>query len=155
MNLPSPHFKRRIEKVGLSMGSSPTLELQARGTRESWSSLFSALTAFALGRDWETHTRHAVELSVEEWFENLVSHAHGPHLWLRIEDLGDAVLLELRDDGPAFDPLAQAAPPLDRSLDDTPIGGLGLHLMRSFAQRITYERQGPLNCLRLEVAKGP
>ena len=155
MNLLSRHFKRRIEDVNLSMGSSPVLELQARATRESWAALFSSLTGFALRRNWSSQARHAVELSVEEWFENLVSHAQGPHLWLRIDDQFDAVHLELRDDGPAFDPLAKPAPPLDRSLDDTPIGGLGLHLMRSLAQRITYDRQGSVNCLRLEVAKRP
>lgn len=154
-NLPSRHSKRRIDSVDLSMGSSPVLELQARATRESWAALFSALTDFALHRSWSAKVRHSVELSIEEWFENLVSHADGPHLWLRIEDLSDAVHMELRDDGPAFDPLAKPAPSLDRSLEDTPIGGLGLHLMRSFAKRITYDRQGPENCLRLEVAKHP
>jgi anti-sigma regulatory factor (Ser/Thr protein kinase) len=155
VNLLWRHFKLPAEDIDLSMGSSPVLELQARATREGWAPLLSELTAFALRHHWNSHASHAVELSVEEWFENLVSHAHGPRLWLRIEDLGDEVHIELRDDGAAFDPLSLPEPPLDRTLDDTPVGGLGLHLMRSFAKHMVYERQGSLNCLHLEVAKYP
>jgi anti-sigma regulatory factor (Ser/Thr protein kinase) len=40
-------------------------------------------------------------------------------------------------------------PPVVASIEDAPIGGLGVHLIRSFAQQVSYCRDGDRNVLAL------
>lgn len=53
----------------------------------------------------------------------------------------------VEDDGAPFDPLTVAAPALPASLEDAPIGGLGIHLIRTMADEVRYERQDGRNRL--------
>ena len=60
----------------------------------------------------------------------------------------------VEDPGPPFDPLRDAPPPmLSGSVAERPIGGLGLHIARTLAQRIDYERRDGRN--RLSLAMSP
>lgn len=60
----------------------------------------------------------------------------------------------VEDPGPPFDPLRDAPPPmLSGSVVERPIGGLGLHIARTLAQRIAYERRDGRN--RLSLAMPP
>lgn len=100
---------------------------------------------------------HQMQLMVEEWMQNLLSHALRPdqvlHVQLQLEDQGGAWRLTLNDNGPAFDPLAGPAPRLDRELDELVPGGWGLHLIRSIPSDSHYERSDGMNCLSLEFKK--
>ena len=60
-----------------------------------------------------------------------------------------ALHAEVADDGRPFDPLSHAlpAPPVD--LRSVPVGGLGIKMMRSFADRMAYRRCGAINRLTL------
>jgi anti-sigma regulatory factor (Ser/Thr protein kinase) len=53
------------------------------------------------------------------------------------------------DDGHEFDPLAKEAPDLTLSVEDRPIGGLGIHLLRNLTDGMSYERRDGLNRLTL------
>jgi serine/threonine-protein kinase RsbW len=53
----------------------------------------------------------------------------------------------IEDDGVAFDPLARAAPDVTADLDEREIGGLGIHLVRTLMDGMTYERRGERNVL--------
>ena len=57
---------------------------------------------------------------------------------------------EVADQGREFDPLAVGPPDLTLELGNRPIGGLGLVLIRSYADSLTYRREGGWN--RLSVA---
>ena len=58
------------------------------------------------------------------------------------------VSAEVTDDGAPFDPLS--APPPDTSLavEDRPIGGLGIHLVRQLTNEVSYRRDAGRNRLR-------
>ena len=62
---------------------------------------------------------------------------------------GSQLEIEFIDDGCAFDPLAVPLPNLDAPLEERPIGGLGLHLLRSLADVVHYERINNRNVIRL------
>jgi serine/threonine-protein kinase RsbW len=62
---------------------------------------------------------------------------------------GGRLEIEFIDDGCAFDPLKGLPPNLDEPLAERPIGGLGLHLLRSLADGIQYERRDDNNVIRL------
>jgi len=61
------------------------------------------------------------------------------------------VTLTTEDDGIPFDPTAAAAPDLEAALEDRPIGGLGIHFIRSMTDAQSYSRSGGRN--RLTVRK--
>ena len=63
---------------------------------------------------------------------------------------GAAVLI-VEDDGAPFDPLARSKPRTDQPLAERAIGGLGIHLVRELAARLTYERSAGKNRIRLEL----
>ena len=63
------------------------------------------------------------------------------------------VVLEFRDEGRAFDPLAEPPPDLDAPLEQRPHGGLGLPLVRALVDDAHYAREGPTNVLRLVKRK--
>ncbi len=50
------------------------------------------------------------------------------------------VTLTTEDDGIPFDPTAAAAPDLEAALEDRPIGGLGIHFIRSMTDSQSYSR---------------
>ena len=60
-----------------------------------------------------------------------------------------AAVLEFRDQGKPFDPLAQPPPDLDAPLEERPVGGLGLTLVRGLVDEARYCREGGTNVLRL------
>ena len=62
---------------------------------------------------------------------------------------GGRLEIEFIDDGCAFDPSAGPLPNLDEPLEERPIGGLGLHLLRSLSDVVRYERRNNKNVIRL------
>jgi anti-sigma regulatory factor (Ser/Thr protein kinase) len=101
-------------------------------------------------------TAHAVQLCLEEAVTNIVSHAfpsgtvHEVQVALWFDE---AVLrAEVIDDGMPFDPLSHELPAAPRDLESAPIGGLGIKLMRSFADDIAYRRCGDTNRLTLSFS---
>jgi serine/threonine-protein kinase RsbW len=68
-------------------------------------------------------------------------------------EVGDEILtLRITDDGCAFDPTQEPERVVPASLDEAPIGGLGLELVRKRAHSLRYERADGRN--RLEVTIG-
>ncbi len=69
-------------------------------------------------------------------------------LWLSLDDTGDAVIVELEDDGPPFDPTdtTRFAGP-----DPETGGGVGLAIVRTWGEDITYRRNDNRNLIRLTV----
>jgi serine/threonine-protein kinase RsbW len=60
---------------------------------------------------------------------------------------GPRLTVVLSDDGPPFDPFGQAEPDTTLSVEDRPIGGLGIHLVRKVMDRLEYRRQDGKNIL--------
>ena len=101
-----------------------------------------------------------LELVLEEALVNVVKHAYSGKQGVVELTCGQAAgpggqerfLVEIRDSGPPFDPLAGPTPNLDQDIEERPIGGLGIHLMRNMTEDFTWERQEPQNVLRLAFA---
>ena len=60
--------------------------------------------------------------------------------------------VDVRDSGPEFNPLEQQAPDLSLSLDDRPIGGLGIFLVQTMAETVSYRRENGQNILSFQVS---
>ena len=59
--------------------------------------------------------------------------------------------VDVRDSGPEFNPLQREAPDLDVSLEDRPIGGLGIFLVHTMAESVKYQRLDGKNILSFQV----
>ena len=97
--------------------------------------------------------RDDVRLIVEELASNAIDYGAadapvGQHeLSVNIDIDCERLTLDFRDKGTPFDPLSAADPDLDADIDDRPVGGLGLYLIRSLAEDIHYRREGDTNRL--------
>lgn len=96
-----------------------------------------------------------VRLIVEELASNAIHHgqcaARGLPLRLQVWVEREALVLELRERGHAFDPGMQAAPALDSPLEARPVGGLGLFLVQQLADALDYRREGDTNVVRVTL----
>ncbi len=65
-----------------------------------------------------------------------------------------ALRVEFADQGREFDPLAASPPDLTLDLSGRPIGGLGIFLVKAFADSLTYRREDGWNRLALGISAG-
>jgi serine/threonine-protein kinase RsbW len=97
-------------------------------------------------------------LAIEEAATNVVSYGFAevppPHR-IRVRlDIDEArCAAELIDNGRPFDPSAAPPPDVAEPLEEREPGGLGIHLLRTMADRIEYRRENGENRLRIETAR--
>jgi anti-sigma regulatory factor (Ser/Thr protein kinase) len=93
-----------------------------------------------------------LDLLVDELIMNVCSHAYPD------DRPGDVTVtysvpapgelsVEVADRGVEFNPLNAAPPDLTLSIEARPIGGLGIHLVKTFAKSLTYRREEGWNRL--------
>ena len=93
----------------------------------------------------------AVNLAVEELVTNVMSYAfpdggeHDIRVDLSLD--ADGLTAAVGDDGPAYNPLEREAPDTDATLDDRPVGGLGIHLVRQLMDDVAYARRDGRNII--------
>lgn len=93
-------------------------------------------------------------LALDELFTNIVSYGfcdHGEHQ-ITITITCDLHVLGLRieDDGIPFDPSNAPEPDLECRMEDTKVGGLGIHLIKNLMDEIVYQRTDGKNVLILK-----
>jgi serine/threonine-protein kinase RsbW len=88
---------------------------------------------------------YLANLAIEELITNCIKYGYDDKLEHDIEIhlsvAAGQMSLSVIDDGHEFDPLKAPAPDQHLPLEARPIGGLGIHLLRQLADRMTYERR--------------
>lgn len=93
-----------------------------------------------------------LELALEEALANVVHHAYGDGggpLDLMCEAEEGSFLVEIADEGVAFNPLEVKESPVEGDLDDLEPGGLGIFLILKLADEAVYRREVGRNVLSL------
>ena len=115
--------------------------------------LASAFAAFAADHAVPADVVNALQLSLEEVVTNVIVHGYqktgNKMVHVRLTAGPGELIAEVEDDAPAFDPLARAVPDLDAPLEERPIGGLGIHLVKNLMDNVAYQRDGNRNRLTL------
>lgn len=95
-----------------------------------------------------------IEVCLDEIFTNIVSYAYSDdeehEIEVRFNFGKEQLRIEIEDDGASFDPTRLAEPELKASLEERPIGGLGIHLVKKIMDNLIYERKNNKNILILQ-----
>jgi anti-sigma regulatory factor (Ser/Thr protein kinase) len=97
----------------------------------------------------------AIETAIEELATNAIKYAFCPSqkAEITLEAAATPTRAEfiIEDNGRAFDPTEAPDPQVDRPLEDMPIGGLGIHLVRALTDGFDYRRINDRNQVRVWV----
>jgi serine/threonine-protein kinase RsbW len=140
------------------VGRADTRRLSVPGTDEGIRTALDALEALMAARGLAKAVTWPVEVSLDEVLANVVRHglegrgvAATVELELRLDVGVEPAVCEVvvTDDGPQFDPLQAPEPDTSLGVEDRPIGGLGIALVRRLMDEAEYERRDGRNRLRL------
>jgi anti-sigma regulatory factor (Ser/Thr protein kinase) len=85
----------------------------------------------------------ACELATDEACTNIIEHAYAGRsdgvIRVACWSDSDEFVVQLHDQGVAFDPGAVRVPPLTQDLAGRPLGGLGVHFMRSLMDEVRFD----------------
>jgi anti-sigma regulatory factor (Ser/Thr protein kinase) len=143
-------------------GSSPSEPAFQRTIRNDAADLCRAMESmesFLQENGAEADAIFSARLCLEEIVTNVIKYAHddrGPHdIHLEIRLAPEHVVIQVADDGRAFNPLESPPPDLDVPFEDRPVGGLGVHLIKNLASRLDYVRAGDKNVLTTFIPRSP
>ena len=138
------------------------LELTLLNRRSEIARLQDRLEAFALQHGLPPKVLHEVQLALEEHLTNVVNYAfkdRGEHqIKVCVQLRNSELRIDVEDDGVPFDPLKHQAPDLSLPIEEKPVGGLGIHMMRKSMDRLEYRRASGRNILvmtKLTTAPAP
>jgi anti-sigma regulatory factor (Ser/Thr protein kinase) len=96
----------------------------------------------------------SINLMLDEVVSNVIKYGfsdaleHEIYVSVVLED--DFVTLEIADDGRPFNPLEAPQPNLDVPIEDRPIGGLGIFIVKSTADALDYCRENGRNIMTMK-----
>jgi anti-sigma regulatory factor (Ser/Thr protein kinase) len=112
---------------------------------------FAARAASDLGLDIKRAAR--LEVAVEELVANVCRHARASLLSVSVRSVDGGVEVEMCDDGPEFDPTGHPESELVHDIEQRPIGGLGVLLVRHMVDGFDYRRDSGRNVVVLRMAQ--
>jgi anti-sigma regulatory factor (Ser/Thr protein kinase) len=95
-----------------------------------------------------------VQLAVEEACMNIALHAYPDgegSFKITSDPTENGLVVTIEDQGMRFDPTKAEEPSLEEDVDERPIGGLGIHLIKSFVEDVRYEFKDGKNMLILVI----
>jgi len=94
---------------------------------------------------------HAVQVALEEHLTNILNYGYDDsgehHIQIGVRLTAAELRIEVQDDGRPFNPLEHPAPDLSLPLEQRPIGGLGILMMRKSLDSAAYRRENGKNIL--------
>ena len=114
--------------------------------------LSKVVAAFCTEHSLSDRVRDDVNLALDESVANVILHGFansspGHEIIVRLYLEPGFVTVAVEDGGEAFNPLDVPEPDLTSPIEQRPIGGLGIHLMRNIMDQLEYHRRDGRNCL--------
>jgi anti-sigma regulatory factor (Ser/Thr protein kinase) len=96
-----------------------------------------------------------MKLAADEIFTNIANYAYPggePEKWAMVElGVSDGLInMTFIDGGVPFNPLAASEPDTSLGLEDRPVGGLGIFIVKSFMDEMSYSRENCRNILTVK-----
>jgi sigma-B regulation protein RsbU (phosphoserine phosphatase) len=125
--------------------TSAKLELTAENRISEIPRVNDALNAFLGQHGLPRAVSGKVNVILDELLTNIVSYAYRDEAEHEISiraELSESLLrLTIDDDGVPFNPFLEAAPDTSLAMDEREAGGLGIHLVRSMVDEVSYQRR--------------
>lgn len=134
---------------------SPALQLTLANDLAEIPRLAEAIETFCEPFEPSAKDMLSLQLALEEIVTNVINHGYAddsPHAFT-VElsaPAADRIRAVVTDDAPAYDPLARAEVDTSLPLEDRPIGGLGVHLVKKLMDVSHYEHRDGKNILTIE-----
>ncbi len=113
----------------------------------------AAFAEFADTHALSAKVRRSLSVVLDELMANVLSHGlagrDAGSVTVEVALDGDRVSVTLSDDGPPFDPFGEAVPDTTLSVEERPIGGVGIHLVRRLVDEFTYRREDGRNVVEI------
>jgi len=123
----------------------------------SLQTLMNASTNFLEDQGVDDQSVYRINLALEEMITNTIKHGYNDYedheIQVSIEVLNDEIVGIIEDNGHEFDPLTQNDTERKASLEELPIGGLGIHLIKKMLSHMAYKREGDRNILEVRMKR--
>src|SRR5690349_2616546 len=118
------------------------LDLQIKNSLEALIPAIDTMSRWLAGQKVPEAIQHFANLALEEFVTNSIKYGyndaeeHSIDVNIRLSEA--ELVLTLIDDGRPFNPLEAPEPQLDLPVEERPIGGLGIYMVRKMSDRMTY-----------------
>ena len=131
-----------------------TVEVSLAPDLSSLAALAGIIQRFGAANALSDAVQNRLNLMLDELITNSITYGlnkiSDPQLRLRLHVDEGAIVAQLEDNGTAFNPFEEAPEPDPTlGLEERPIGGLGIFLVKQFADSTAYERVDGRNCITL------
>ena len=137
---------------------SATISLNLAPRVEELKRLYDAVESLGEQEEWPSSLIFQVNLVLEELGINIMNYgetADDQDIIVCLTSKKDALTINISDAGKPFDPLKDAPiPDISKGLDERPVGGLGIHLVRTLMDELHYRWEGGRNHLMLVKHRG-
>ena len=115
----------------------------------------AAVEEFAERDNWPPDLVFKLNLVLEELGVNIVNYSGATgEIEISLASDEETVTIEIADNGRPFNPLAELdTPDISAPLGERPVGGLGVHLVRSMMDELSYSREDGMNRLAMTKRK--
>ena len=130
------------------------LSLRLPATLDSLSKLEQTVGSLAQSEAWASSLEYQIKLVLDELSSNIIKYGYGDgdsgEIEIELTPGPETITIDITDDGLPFDPLTEG-PPTDTesTLENRPVGGLGIHLVRTLVDKADYRREGGKNRMTL------
>ena len=131
-----------------------TLEISLVNDLQEIARVAAQIDEFCTSQDMTAEVTYAVNLALDEIMTNPISYGYDDDAPHRIEIIvrleAEALLIVIVDDSAAFDLSKAPTPDIGASLEERPLGGLGLFLVHQMMDSVEYRREEGCNIVTLK-----
>jgi anti-sigma regulatory factor (Ser/Thr protein kinase) len=129
--------------------------VRVRADEDGLARVFHTYDRFVHRHDVPDDVRRDVYVALEEIVSNVSRHAgaaRAAHVGVTLMIDRGTLRVRIVDDGPAFDPFSAPEFDVTQTLEDRPVGGLGVLLVKKLTDEHSYSRRGQYNRVVLSKA---
>ena len=127
--------------------------IELKATVENFSQLSDWWHNIAVSWNLSSALTGKIEVCLEEVYVNIASYAYGNKLGtakVSVDKNDNEIILKFEDTGISYNPLQKDDPDITLSLEERPIGGLGIFMVKEMSNDIEYKREDNKNILILK-----
>ena len=143
--------------IDVTFETHETLSIPVHNELSQLGLLAEKLDEFGLRNNVSANVVYHFGLILDEPLTNIISYGyaesdddHDIRVGVLVAD--GTMTVQIEDDAEAFDPLTAPPPDIDAGIEERPIGGLGVHFVKTFMDSVAYEYRDGRNHLTISKA---